>query len=107
MLLELWKAFMSASFLYHYYNPEAVFITGGYRLVPGPCMLFFHISLHGSPANESPRKLITKSTNYTAQYSWLPADSVIRWTTQACYFFKCCTSVTLNVSATLFLILIC
>lgn len=30
------------------------------------CMLFFHVSLHASPANESPRKLITKSTNSTA-----------------------------------------
>lgn len=69
MFLELRTSFMSASFLYHYYNPEAVFITGGQPLVSGPSMLFFHISLHGSPAKESPRKLITKSTNYTAWYS--------------------------------------
>lgn len=107
MRLELWKAFMSASFLYHYYSPEAVFITGAHHLVPGSCMLFFHISLHVSPANKSPRKLITKSTNYTEQHSWLPADSLIHWTTQACYFFKCCTSVVLDGCATLFLILIC
>lgn len=69
-------------------------------------MLFFHVSLHASPANESPRKLITKSTNSTEQCSWLPADSVICWITQACCFFKCCTSVMLNGSATLLLILI-
>lgn len=70
------------------------------------CMLFFHVSLHASPANESPRKLISKSTNSAEQCSWLPADSVICWITQACHFFKCCTSVTLNGSAMLLLILI-
>jgi len=86
---------MSASFLYHYYNHETVFITGGYNLVPGSYMLFFHISLRASPANESPRKLTTKSTNYTEWYSWLPADSIICWTTHACYFFKCCIFVIL------------
>lgn len=68
MPLELRRAFMSASFL-HYYSPEAVFITGVCHLASGCSMLFFHISLHGLPANESPRKLITKSTNYIEQYS--------------------------------------
>lgn len=104
MLLELWKAFLSACFLYRNYNSEAVFITQGYHLLLRT--VFFHVSLHGSPANESPRKLITKSTNSTERCSWLPADSVICWFTQACYFFKCCTSVMLNGSATLLLILI-
>lgn len=78
------------------------------RILPASqnCMLFFHVSLHGSPANESPRKLITKSTNSTERCRWLPADSVICSITQACYFFKCCASVMLNGSATLLLILI-
>lgn len=95
MLLEMWKPSMSVSFLHHY-SPEAVLSIGGYHLVPGSCMLFFHISLHGSPANESPRKLVTKSLNYTERFCWLAADSGIHWTTQACYFFKCCASVMLK-----------
>lgn len=69
MSLELRRAFMSASFLHHYYSPAAMFITGVCHLAPGCSMLFFYVSLHGLPANESPRKLITKSTNYIEQYS--------------------------------------
>ena len=65
MLLELRKAFMSVSFVHHYCRPEALFITGGCHLTPGCYVLLLHISLNGLPANESPRKLVNKSTHYT------------------------------------------